>query len=57
LHCLKEGKDRLSKELEDIYGKSYSRHLWTIKVIDKEYYDLLLKVICQDIRDSLAGFT
>jgi len=28
-----------------------------IKVPDKKYYDLLLKVIRQDIRDSLAGFT
>ena len=42
----------LFKKLEDIYGKSYSRHLWTIKMIDKEDYDLLQKVIRQDIRDS-----
>ena len=42
----------LVKKLEDIYGKSYSRHLWTIKMMDKEYYDLLQKVIRQDIRDS-----
>jgi hypothetical protein len=42
----------LFKKLEDIYGKSYSRHLWTIKMIDKETYDLLQKVIRQDIRDT-----
>ena len=42
----------LLKKLEDIYGRSYSRHLSTIKMIDKEYYDLLQKVIRQDIRDS-----
>jgi len=42
----------LFKKLEDIYGKSYSRHLWTIKMIDNETYDLLQKVIRQDIRDS-----
>jgi hypothetical protein len=42
----------LFKKLEDIYGKSYSRHLWTIKMIDMEDYDLLQKVIRQDIRDS-----
>jgi hypothetical protein len=43
----------LFKKLEDIYGKSSSPHyLWTIKMIDKENYDLLQKVIRQDIRDS-----
>ena len=42
----------LFKKLEEIYGKSYSRHLWTIEMIDKETYDLLQKVIRQDIRDS-----
>jgi hypothetical protein len=42
----------LAKKLEGIYGKSYSRLLWSIKMIDKEYYDLLQKVIRQDIRDS-----
>jgi len=42
----------LFKKLEDIYGRSYSRHLWTIKTIDKEDYDLLQKLIRQDIRDS-----
>jgi hypothetical protein len=42
----------LAKKLENIYGKSYSRLLWSIKMMDKEYYDLLQKVIRQDIRDS-----
>jgi len=43
----------LYKKLEDIYRKSYPPHyLWTIKIIDKEDYDLLQKVIRQDIRDS-----
>jgi len=43
----------LFKKLEDMYGKSSSPHyLWTIKMIDKENYDLLQKVIRQDIRDS-----
>jgi hypothetical protein len=43
----------LFKKLEDIYGKPCSPHyLWTIKMIDKENYDLLQKVIRQDIRDS-----
>ena len=42
----------LAKKLEDIYGKSYSRLLWSIKMMDKEYYDLLQKMIRQDIRDS-----
>jgi len=43
----------LFKKLEDIYGKSYPPHyLWTINMIDKENYDLLQKVIRQDIRDS-----
>jgi hypothetical protein len=44
----------LLKKLEDIYGKSYSRQLSTIMMIDKEYYDLLQKVIRQDIRDSFS---
>jgi hypothetical protein len=43
----------LFKKLDDIYGKSYPPHLWTIKMISKEDYDLLQKVIRQDIRDSL----
>jgi len=43
----------LFKRMEDIYGKTYPPHyLWTIKMIDKEDYDLLQKVIRQDIRDS-----
>ena len=43
----------LFKKLEDIYSKSYPPHyLWTIKMIDREDYDLLQKVIRQDIRDS-----
>ncbi|MGD9076463.1 MAG: hypothetical protein PVJ69_14695 [Desulfobacteraceae bacterium] len=45
----------LFKNLEDIYRKSYPPHyLWTIKMIDKEDYDLLQKVIRQDIRDSFG---
>ena len=43
---------RLFKKLEDIYGKSYPQHLWTIKMINKEDYDLLQKVIHQEIRGS-----
>ena len=43
----------LYKKLEDIKGKPYPPHYsWTIKVINKEDYDLLQKVIRQDIRDS-----
>ena len=43
----------LYKKLEDIYRKSYPPHyLWTIKMIDREDYDLLQKVIRQDIWDS-----
>jgi hypothetical protein len=43
----------LFKKLEDIFGKSCPPHyLWTIKMIDKENYELLQKVIRQDIRDS-----
>jgi hypothetical protein len=45
----------LFKNLEDIYRKPYPPHyLWTIKMIDKEDYDLLQKVIRQDIRDSFG---
>jgi hypothetical protein len=43
----------LFKKLEDNYGKSFPPHyLWTIKIIDKENYELLQKLIRQDIRDS-----
>ena len=43
----------LVKKLEDIYRKSCPpRYLWTIGMIVKEDYDLLQKVIRQDIRDS-----
>ena len=43
----------LFKKLEDIYRESFPPHyLWTIKMLDKEDYDLLQKVIRQDIRDS-----
>ncbi|MGD9161014.1 MAG: hypothetical protein PVG39_21530 [Desulfobacteraceae bacterium] len=43
----------LFKKLDDIYRKSYPQHyLWTIKMITKEDYDLLQRVIRQDIRDS-----
>jgi hypothetical protein len=46
----------LYKKLEDIYRKSYPPHyLWTIKMIDREDYDLLQKVIRQDIWDSFDG--
>jgi hypothetical protein len=44
----------LFKKLKDIYGESYAPHLRTIKMINKEDYDLLQKVIRQDIRDSLG---
>jgi len=45
----------LFKRLEDIYGKPYPPHyLWTIKMINREDYDLLQKVILQDIRDSFC---
>ena len=37
LFCLKGCKDRLSEKVEDIYGKTYSRHLRTIKMMDREY--------------------
>jgi hypothetical protein len=47
----------LFKKLEDIYGKSYPPHyLWTIKMINKEDYDLLQKVIRQDIKDSFDDY-
>jgi hypothetical protein len=43
----------LFKKLGDIYSKPYPPHyLWTIEMIDKEDYDLLQKVIRQDIRDA-----
>jgi len=42
----------LFKKLEVKYGKSHSRNSWTIKMVDKETYDLLQKVIRQDVRDS-----
>ena len=46
----------LYRKLEDIKGKPYPPHYsWTIKVINKEDYDLLQKVIRQDIRDSFDG--
>jgi hypothetical protein len=45
----------LYKRLEDIYGKSSPPHYsWTIKMINKEDYDLLQKVLRQDIRDSFG---
>ena len=44
---------RLFKKLEDTYRDSFPPHyLWTIKMIDKENYELLQKVIRQHIRDS-----
>jgi hypothetical protein len=43
----------LFKKLEGVYGKSCPPHyLWTIKMIDRADYDLLQKVIRQDIKDS-----
>ena len=43
----------LFKRLEDIYSKPFPPHyLWTIKIIEKKDYDLLQRVIRQDIRDS-----
>jgi len=43
----------LFKKLEDIYNEPFPPHyLWTIKIIDKKEYDLLQKVIRQDIQDS-----
>ena len=46
----------LFKKLEDIYSKSYPPHyLWTIEIINMEDYDLLQKIIRQDIRDSFGN--
>jgi hypothetical protein len=43
----------LFKKLEDVYAKPFPPHyLWTIKMIDENDYELLQKVIRQDIRDS-----
>ena len=43
----------LFKKLDDIYRKSCPPHyLWTIRMIDSQNYDLLQKVIRQDIKDS-----
>lgn len=43
----------LFKKLEDVYVKPFPPHyLWTIKMIDENDYDVLQKVIRQDIRDS-----
>jgi hypothetical protein len=43
----------LFKKLEDTYRKSFPPHyLWTIKMVGKEDYDLLQKIIRQDIKDS-----
>jgi len=43
----------LFKKLEDNYKESFPPHyLWTIKMINKEDYELLQKIIRQDIRDS-----
>ena len=42
----------LFKKLEDIYRESFPRrYLWTVEMIDREDYDLLQKIIRQDIRD------
>jgi len=45
----------LCTKVEDIYGKSYSRQFGTIEMLGNEDYDLLQKVIRQDIRDSFDG--
>jgi hypothetical protein len=46
----------LYRKLEDIEGKPYPPHYsWTMKVINRDDYDLLQKVIRQDIRDSFDG--
>ena len=43
----------LFKKLDDIYRESYPPHyLWTIKMIGREDYYLLQRVIRQDIKDS-----
>jgi hypothetical protein len=43
----------LFKKMENVYKDSFPPHyLWTIKMIGKEDYDLLQKLIGQDIRDS-----
>jgi len=43
----------LYRKLEGIYRKTYPPHYsWTMKLINNEDYDLLQKVIRQDIRDS-----
>jgi hypothetical protein len=43
----------LFKKLENIYrGPVPPHYLWTIEMIDREDYDLLQKIIRQDIRDS-----
>jgi hypothetical protein len=43
----------LFKKLDDIYSESYPPHyFWTITMIAKEDYDLLQRIIRQDIRDS-----
>ena len=43
----------LFKKLEYTYRASFPPHyLWTIKMIDKKDYELLQKLIRQDIRDS-----
>jgi hypothetical protein len=46
----------LFKKLENTYGASFPPHyLWTIEMIDKAAYDLLQKVIRQEIRDSFKS--
>jgi hypothetical protein len=43
----------LFRKLETDYGQSFPvHHLWTIEMIGEEDYDLLQKIIRQDIRDS-----
>jgi hypothetical protein len=43
----------LFKKLDDIYRESYPPHyLWTINMIAKKDYDLLQRIIRQDIKDS-----
>ncbi|MBN2419351.1 MAG: hypothetical protein JXL81_08205 [Deltaproteobacteria bacterium] len=43
----------LFKKLDNIYSESYPTHyFWTITMIAKEDYDLLQRIVRQDIRDS-----
>jgi hypothetical protein len=45
----------LFKKLKDTYKEPFSPSLWTIKMINKEVYDSLQKVIRSDIKDSFKS--